>query len=177
MQDSDNRFNYAVAVVLSHEGGLSNNKADKGGMTNFGISANFVLENHICRTSIMAMDFVRFLTNDKAATLYKQYFWFKYNYNLLEDLQLATKIFDMAVNMGAHEAHTLLQRAINKMSYDQVLVDGVLGINTLHAANGLPETYLHEELRDMSKEFYISLVEITPSDKVFLEDWLKRAAW
>ena len=39
------RFDYAVNVVLCHEGGYSNDEADPGGETNFGIT-HIDLEAH-----------------------------------------------------------------------------------------------------------------------------------
>lgn len=172
----DERFNYAVNVVLQHEGGETNNPDDSGGLTNFGITQQFIIDNEITEPEL-ARSYIAILTKQKAIALYKHYVWDKYHYGLIAPLEIATKVFDMTVNMGSKESHMLLQRAINTMSHDQLLVDGIFGIKTITATNRLPSTYLHEELRQQQKQFYENLVKNNPEYDEFLDGWLKRAAW
>lgn len=183
MQDAGSRFIYAVSIVLSHEGGLT---FDDSGITNFGITVQLLSENTQPETHLNLSksqlnqyytEIIRKLTKISASDLYKTFFWDKYHYDLFEDLSIATKVFDMAVNMGAKESHILLQRSINEMSHDQLLVDGILGTKTIHAANNLPPSYLHQELRDKSKLYYNNLVMEKPELHKYLDGWLKRAEW
>jgi lysozyme family protein len=173
----DDRFNYAVNVVLHHEGGFSDDSKDSGGPTHFGITPKFLLDINYCTTLENCQYKILCLDIDEAKSIYKQYFWDKYHYDLFESLEIATKVFDMSVNMGALEAHKLFQRAINTISYRRLLVDGILGIRTIHTANNLPASYLHDELRDQSKMFYDELTLKNPNDKRFLKGWEMRASW
>ncbi len=173
---SDDEFNYAINVVLQHEGGETNNPNDKGGLTNFGITQQFIIDNDITKPEC-ARSYISMLTKQKAITLYKHYIWDKFHYGLIAPLEIATKVFDMTVNMGDKESHMLLQRSINTMSHEQLLVDGIMGVKTFSAANLLPPSYLHEELRQQQKQFYENVVKRNPQDNEFLEGWLKRAAW
>lgn len=168
------KFNCAINVVLEHEGGLSDNPNDRGGITNFGISKQFVIDNNLSDDPYF---FVKRLTKNDAIAIYRRYIWDKYHYVLFADVQIATKVFDMTVNSGPHESHILLQRSINDMSHDQLLVDGICGVKTIASANALPPSFLHQKLREKQEQFYRELVENMPSYRIFLDDWLKRAAW
>ena len=78
-------FNIAIETVLANEGGICNVSGDPGGLTNFGIS----------QRSYPNVD-IRNLTRDAAAAIYRRDFW---HYDAVESQLMATKIFDMAVNM------------------------------------------------------------------------------
>lgn len=173
------RFNFAVNVVLEHEGGYSNDPDDPGGETNFGITQTD-LEEHTKEFTSFPKD-VKDLTRIEAEYFYKTVYWDKYNYNAINSLPIATKLFDMSVNMGAHEAHELAQRALGYCGYSHLVVDGIIGGLTLGAIN---ETCLHgreedlmNELINEAKWFYEHLVEEKPVLKKFLNGWLERAEW
>jgi len=173
MQDEQSRFNYAVSLVLKHEGGLYD---DDGEWTNFGLTAPFLISLDIHVQYSKYDSYIKSLTKPEAEIIYYKY-WQKFHYNLLETIEIATKVFDMSVNMGNHEAHLLLQRAINTMSHDKLLEDGILGVKTMWAANNLPPSYLHQELREISEKFYRDLVEKNTEKEKYLGGWLTRAAW
>jgi lysozyme family protein len=173
----DDKFDYAVNVVLQHEGGISDNPNDPGGLTNFGITKSFLIDNKILTPHDYNKEYIRSLTRNEAINLYRTYIWYKYHYGLFYSLEIATKVFDMTVNMGVNQSHKLLQKSINFMSKDPILVDGVLGVKTITAANSLPASYLHEELREQCKNFYNNLVKQEPKMYWALPGWLNRAAW
>lgn len=173
------RFNFAVNIILGHEGGYSNDPDDPGGETNYGIT-QIDLNEHIN----LFPDFpknVKDLTKPQAEEFYKKVYWDKYNYNAINSLRIATKIFDMSVNMGAHEAHELTQRALAYCGYSHIAIDGILGGITLGAIN---EICLHgrdqdliNELINESEWFYKHIVEKKPVLEKFLNGWLTRALW
>ena len=173
-----NRFNYAVNIVLQHEGGYTNDPADPGGKTNFGITEEDLQEH--ARALNLPLD-VKELGKTEAEYFYKKVYWDEYHYDSINSLAIATKIFDMAVNMGAYEAHELVQKALRYCGHSQIEVDGILGAKTISAINEVclhgREQDLHCELIDEQKWFYQYLVEEKPNLKVFLDGWLKRASW
>ncbi len=186
----DYRFNYAVAVVLEHEGGLTDNPKDPGGITNFGITLPFLKDNgiDINGNGIINTDTIKKLTKNQAIEIYYKYFWLRYNYPRLNSVEIPTKILDMSVNMGAGEAHKILQRSLNDLVYKpawynndafhQLLtIDGVLGLKTISMANNCDHEKLHEQLRINQKQFYENLVNDKPLLQTFLDGWLKRSAW
>lgn len=176
------RYNWAVNVILEHEGLFSENYDDPGGATNYGISLRFLKEYGIDINDdgqINLMD-VKSLTLNEVKKIYKQYWWDKYHYEAINSLYIATKIFDMAVNMGAQEATILTQRACNACGHN-LKVDGILGGKTLGALNEISlhgcEEDLKYELQEEQKWFYEHLCEEKPELKVFLNGWLSRAEW
>src|ERR1700675_410174 len=172
------RFDYAVNVVLTHEGGYSNDENDPRGETNSGIT-HLDLEGH-ARELNLPLD-VKELTRIEAEYFYKKIWWDKYNYNAINSLPIATKIFDMAVNMGAHEAHTLVQRSLTYCGHSEISVDGILGGKSIGAINEIcqhgRQADFRIELINEAKWFYEHLVEEKPVLKKFLNGWLERASW
>ena len=143
-------FDRAVAMVLRHEGGYVNDPRDPGGETRFGISKRAYPDVDILR-----------LTEDEAKVIYRRDYW-----NTLRPDEipapLAICVFDAAVNMGRDKAVRLLQRACG------VAQDGVMGGNTIAAANRLPEPVVR-----FSTERAIAYTGIRGFD-TFGKGWLRR---
>lgn len=156
-------FEEAIPVILEHEGGLVDNPADPGGLTKYGIS----------KASYPNVDIAN-LTPEQAAEIYKQDWWNKYSYDRIVDQGVANKTFDLAVNMGASQAHKILQQACGDAG-NPTTVDGELGPNTLAAVNASDPTTLVDYMRMHARDFYLNLVKRRPSSAVFLNGWLARA--
>lgn len=167
----DKKFNRAIEVILAHEGGVSDHKNDRGGKTAYGISSRFINAEKINYD-------INTLTRDQAVIIYKTYFWDRYNYTKLNDEKIATKVFDMSVNMGPKNAAEILQEAIQSLlPNNAVLIDGNIGAKTIKYANQINPGLLIIKLRELQKEYYENIVFDDPTQKVFLKGWLKRAAW
>lgn len=154
------QFERAIPLLLEHEGGYVNDPADPGGETKFGIS----------RRSYPDLD-IAALTREQAEDIYRRDFW---RYDDFIEQGVATKVFDMAVNMGAAKAHTLLQVALNGLG-DRVAVDGRLGPQTRAAVNRSDGRRLLQELRATQAVFYARLVLRKPRLEKFLRGWMRRA--
>lgn len=157
------RFELAIDKVLSHEGGYVNDSADRGGETKFGIS----------KRSYPDVD-IRNLTLTKAKEIYQRDWWDSYGYEAIVSQVVATKVFDLAINMGAKQAHKLLQRALHANGAD-VVVDGVIGPRTLRQVNLLASGELLPAYRSEAAGFYRAIVAKNPSQRKFINGWLKRA--
>jgi len=168
-------FDVAIVVVLDHEGGYANESGDSGGPTNFGISEKFLCDEAGLLPSDADTE-IKTMTKEQAAALYHKCWWDRYGYGALRNQQLATKIFDMAVNMGAEQAHKLLQRSANELGM-KLEVDGVLGPETLRAANACIPDMLINKLVSKQAAFYQQLAIDHPKMRKFLTGWLERAAW
>jgi len=160
-------FERAVRVVLNHEGGLSDDPDDPGGITKYGISLRAF--PHLGR------EVIRNLTVEQAKQIYKQNWWDRYGYERLP-ADVAIKVFDLAVNMGPAPAHKLLQQALCDVG-QRVPVDGVIGPQTVAAAQAAPKDDLLRALRWRAVLRYLSLVEQNPTLRKFLQGWLRRAVY
>lgn len=155
-------FDRAVAVVLLHEGGFSNDAADSGGRTKFGIS----------QRSYPDLD-IAALTREQAIDIYRRDFWERNGYGSIKNQAVATKLFDLAVNMGAKRAHMLAQQALRACDLP-TKVDGVLGPETRMAISLANPRELLVALRSEACGFYRCLVARSPQLAKFENGWLAR---
>jgi len=163
---NDEKFLRAVDVVLKHEGGLSEHPSDPGGITHWGISLRSYPE--------LGEEGIRNLTREQAAEIYYRDFYAKYGYARIDDEAVATKVFDMAVNMGPATAHRLLQEALVFLGHD-IAVDGILGPQTIGAANKADPKRLLQVLRWLAAHHYYRIAAQRPQSRAFLVGWLTRA--
>ena len=117
IQKYDPVFLEAVTRVLADEGGYVCNPADPGGETNFGIS----------KRSYPDVD-VKNLTRDQAVDIYWNDWWLKFCFYRLRG-DVAIKVFNLAVVMGAPHAVRCLQRALRACGASRT-EDGELGTPT-----------------------------------------------
>lgn len=179
-------FDDAVQIVLAHEGGYVNDQRDSGGATNWGISLKFLKDF----TSLNTENFNRFdldkdgdidfvdvknMPRDDAIYLYRKAFWDRYDYGKLVSYPVATKVFDLSVNMGGAQANKCLQRAVRAATMIQLDEDGVLGPKSFSAINGADMHSLLAALKSEAAGFYRLLVKADPKLARFLTGWLNRA--
>lgn len=89
-------FDACFAALMTEEGGYSNNPADPGGETNFGI----------CKRSYPALD-IRALTQEGAKAIYLRDYWGPLGCDALP-AALALVMFDTGVNSGLRAARGFL---------------------------------------------------------------------
>jgi lysozyme family protein len=170
-------FIYAIQPILENEGGLVNNQNDRGGMTNKGISYRFLREIYPHLTDAELTPLIKEMTDAQASYLYYKHFWQRLRLDEIYHQNIATKVFDMAVNMGNYRAVTILQRCSNIALKENLLsVDGIIGSKTISAVNTLGREDLEDLLCSECATFYANLAQQNPSQKVFLNGWLTRAA-
>lgn len=156
-------FDYAIQLVLKHEGGYVNDPHDPGGETKYGIS----------KRSYPKVDIAN-LTVDQAKAIYKRDFWDPHFFDDIEDQKIATKIFDFTVNMGASRAIRIAQNALQSIG-KKVTVDGRMGPGTIRAINESDSAALLKAIQDGAAAFYRSLVTKNKKLGKFLKGWLRRA--
>ncbi len=113
-------FKKAAAVTLNLEGGYQNLKKDSGNYnskgqlvgTNKGISAK-TYEKWIKRVPTVAD--MKAITKETALEIYRQWYWKPIGVEALKDQQLATFIFDYAINGGGSDALAGVRRAFRKV--------------------------------------------------------------
>jgi len=121
-------FEQALSAVLAHEGGLADDPADPGGITNFSISIKFAgsVNLDIDGDGRTTGEDIRALTREQAAELYFDHFWRPLRCAEMTP-GVALIVFDGGVNQGQRTIARRLQRAAGAID------DGIIGRNTLRA--------------------------------------------
>ncbi len=147
-------FKKAVEYILKWEKGYSNDPQDPGKETNFGIS----------KRAHPNVD-VKNLTRDGAIEIYRVEYWEACRCEELP-VEIATMIFDMAVNQGVPSARLALQQAIG------VKQDGKIGPLTISVARQSPPIATMHEIADIRAVKYLSMDNST--EERYEKGWIKR---
>lgn len=179
----DEAFDRAHAHVAKWEGGLSDHPNDPGGITNYGVSLQFLKglekwEADINKDGTVDRKDVLAITKDKAKAIFKRHFWTLAKAERLPPL-IAMAYYDYAVNAGAGRAAIVLQETINKF------IPGAIA-KTATNVGPLTQKYC-QKIVEMGKEkefvnayidardaWYRRLASSKPSSSVFLKGWLNR---
>lgn len=179
-------FSIAHKFTLSWEGGETDDAADRGGFTKFGVSTAFL--NDIASTQAgrdvldrmgvilpVTRNTIRNLTESLAASLFRWQMWDALKLDLIP-LRPAVVIYDAAVNSGPRQSVKFAQRGYNAcVAYGQPLdVDGILGPATRKAMQQADTDKILMSMLDQRETFYHDLVAAKPSQEVFLRGWLNR---
>ena len=160
-------FERAIAIVLEHEGGYSDDPDDAGGRTAYGLSSRFL-------DALGINVDLKTMTKDEAVDIYYKELWSKLPYDYIQNTRISTKLFDTVVNVGTKEAVLILQRACNSCGADLV-EDGVWGPRTLQAVNLATPGSLLAAMKSEQACFYRLLVAEKPKNEKFLKGWIARA--
>jgi lysozyme family protein len=156
------RFNKFFNALIKNEGEYSDDKADSGGKTLYGISQNNFPSQFAQVVALWKQDKVRALAF--AEDFYFANFY-KTIYELIHDEKIAFKVFDLGVNMGMVKAIKILQDSLG------ITNDGIFGQNTLDVVNcrDCYQSYLNE-----AEKYYRRIVYQNPEKTKFLKGWLAR---
>jgi lysozyme family protein len=155
-------FAKALAYTLRHEGGWSDDPDDPGGATNYGVTLKTAQ-----RYGISTKEQLRAIGQAKVADIYRDGYW---RFDGVDDQRVATKMFDMAVNMGPGAANKLFARALD-------FAGAAASPAALAAAANCREANrLLASLCDESAAHYRAIAAKRPASAKFLKGWLRRAA-
>jgi lysozyme family protein len=170
-------FDLAIDQVLFDEGGLEINSLDPAGITNWGISLRFY---KTIKPDAIDED-IKNLTKDEAKQIYLKYFWNPNHYNMITNQKLATKVFDIAINISALKANKLLQMSANninnyhELSAQYLDIDGILGPRSLYTINYAYQIPLYDEFIKNVVSYYYDLTQHHLSFSHFIDGWIRRA--
>lgn len=177
-------FSEAYSFTARWEGGLSDNPADRGGITSFGISLVFLRDfarrkpAALCSLGIglpVTEGSIRRLGREQARAIMKNEFWDEPGLDRYPP-RMALAMFDCGVNSGPGRAARCLQEALNSVCACGLAVDGVAGPRTRAAVAGafardLPVAL---EMVESRRRFLERLCKANPSQAVFRAGWLNR---
>lgn len=148
-----------ISDLLKNEGGYSNDSADKGGRTNYGISEK-------ANPTAWADGKV---TEDEARAIYEAKYVKAPGFDKIQDSKLRAQLVDFGVNSGPHLAIQKLQEIVG------VPQDGVLGPETLAAIAKLHADDINNCLVASRVRMIGRIVSKDPSQLKFINGWLDRA--
>jgi hypothetical protein len=174
-------FKHAFANTMKFEDAHRSGEVtvDAGGRTRFGIAEKFhpeLPEEFFTGPAEAALA--------EAGKIEEAGYWNALRLGEIRSQAVADKLFDMAVNMGVHQAAVLAQRAANGLLHaaakpglpaTSVVEDGDVGAKTLAAINTLDPASYVQALRDLSAELYRHIAGVNPAQAVNLAGWLRRA--
>lgn len=169
--------NEIINRIISIEGGYSNDPADSGGETNYGIT----------KGTAMAYGYkgaMSKLPRELAFSIYEDKYWDSVKASLIACLavSIAEEVVDTAINCGPSRASKFLQRSLNVLNnkekhYQDIAVDGRIGNITLYALEQYlkvrDEAVLLSMLNVLQGAFYVELAERREKDEKFVYGWLK----
>lgn len=155
-------FDKAIGRTIRFEGGYVNDPDDPGGETNFGIT----------KRAYPDLD-IKNLTAEQACEIYARDYWNPW-YDKIAAQAVATKLFDLGVNMGPRTAVKLLQNALIQLGAP-IKADGVFGPNTLAALNRRGSATVLRTFELEAVRYYQRLAERRPTSRKYLFGWVRRA--
>ena len=163
---TDDQF---IALVLELEGGFVDDPADRGGATNFGITANTwgayrQLGRQATRAEVAA------ITRDQAGAFYRGLMAASIFHGVTHD-SLRYQLIDFEINSGGARACRWLQRAVGTPTTDGASLDE----RTRHLLQQTSGRLVTNALLAARLEMYYAIVAKDASQAKFLNGWVARA--
>lgn len=177
-------FLAAMPTIFKHEGRFSDDANDPGGATDYGISLRFLKslgdldkdgwpDGDINHDGECNVEDIKALGRVDAERLYKAYFWDKAGYDRIHSQVVATKLFDLAVNVGLTGAHKIAQRAVRAATGLNLPDDGIMGLRSIAGLNMSTSVILLVAIKAEAAGYYRS-IKFKGSEK-YINGWLNRA--
>ena len=146
----------AIALTIQNEGGFTDNAADPGGATKYGITQKDMPGVNIAD-----------ITPAQATAYYMENFW-KIHYSEIENQLVANKLFDMGVLFGISTVVQLLQGIL------KLTPDGVFGPATLAVVNEHDAFSLLAAYKTVLVQHAIDIGSERPAERIFVVGWIRR---
>jgi lysozyme family protein len=160
-------FERALSIVLGFEGGVSDDPADRGGLTNAGVTQ--ATYDRYRDRKLLERRPVTQAAWPEVREIYRRDYWEPAKCEFLPPA-LAIAVFDAAVNHGIGQASLLLQRAL------WVADDGIVGKGTLAAAAAADERLTIRSMLTLRRDLYRILVKVDSTQEKFLRGWRNRVS-
>jgi len=157
---------HLIDGILEQEGGFTENPADKGGVTNYGITARTLGEwRKLGR--LATREEVRDLPIAEARAIYMARYVEPFLSIPFDELR--AQLVDFGVLSGPITAIKILQSVLD------VPVDGILGDRTHAALRSQSWPVVNNAVAALRIKRFVKAVEADASQKVFVWGWIRRA--
>ncbi|WP_288550244.1 glycosyl hydrolase 108 family protein [uncultured Brachyspira sp.] len=176
-------FEKAYKTLEKWEGGYANIKEDAGGETYKGITRKnypnmsfWKKIDSLKKEKLSIQDIDSILSNDldvykEIKDFYKKNYWDIFEGDIMPNQAFTENIFLLCVNAGARRGIKVGQTACGFIGKE---IDGKYGAKTKDRFFNAGENEV-KLFNEIEINFYKSLVEKRPSNKIFLRGWLARA--
>lgn len=163
-------WNSARQLTLNCEGGFQCNPADDGNWTGGSVGkGKLVGTNHGISAAAYPHEDIVNMTQERAEYLYKRDYWDRCKCDQLPDC-LSVAVFDFAVNSGDKVAKKKLQKALG------VTDDGIIGNQTIGAANRLNPRKVLEEYKQIRLKYVDDIIKRDKKKEKYRKGWNNRIA-
>lgn len=171
------QFDTALPIILQYEGGYVNDPQDSGGETYKGISRKMnpqwsgwtVVDTEKKQAGFpLSLDKNPTL-QQSVASFYKTNYWDKIQGDQMQNQNVATSIFDFAVNAGVTTSIKLAQQTV------KVNNDGILGNISLSTINQTDPNLFVALFTIEKVKYYIQITNRNPDNRKFFFGWVNRA--
>lgn len=170
-----------IKEIIRTEGKWSDDPADAGGATMYGVSLRYARSKGLMfdldDDGDVDADDIRLISKERAFDTFYSEFYLEPRICDLPDL-LEAQMTDYAVNSGPGQAVQSLQRVVTTLGFPTA-VDGGLGPRTLASVNAACARHgvetVNNELVKARIAFLHSIVARKPSQKRFIGGWVRRA--
>lgn len=166
-----------IISILNTEGGFVDNKDDRGGATNYGITSNvYARFLGVAPDYLYLTQLIKVMPKSTAALIYKENYYYEPKIDLLPTA-IQCQLLDMAVNHGANRAYKLLQKSINELSGSKLVIDGYFGKMSWSALDRILSdlSAVTNQLVIERIDFYNAIVKHDSTQRAFIKGWLIRA--
>ena len=165
----ESRFEKFWPIILEHEGGLVDNKNDLGGVTKYGISLRYIIDEmiDINKDGKIDRNDIYAVTHEDAKEIYYELFYKRMRLEYIKNDALALELLDMGINAGFKTAIMLLQELLKTQR------DGIIGYLTITGIDNYKGNIV-KDYKNKRINYYKLIAERRPQNMVFLKGWLKR---
>jgi len=162
-------INELVPLIFKWEGNWSDNKNDKGGATNMGITLSTWKSQGYDKDGDGDIDIndLKLVTKQDVVNLLKRGYWNRWKADQIDNQSIANLLVDWVWNSGIWGIK--IPQSILK-----VTVDGVVGPKTINTINKSNQEQLFNKLKQARMQFFINIARNDKSQLMFLKGWLNR---
>lgn len=159
-----------IDEIIRREGGFVNNQSDRGGPTNYGITAKTLGEyRKLCRDA--TVNEVKYLTESEARDIYQDEYITKPGFLAISYEPLRELLIDSGVNSGTNRAARWLQTALG-----MAVIDGVVGQKTINAINASDQKDVYYKVVGGRLRHLGRLITKDQSQAAFAAGWMNRVS-
>lgn len=158
-----------VPIILKWEGGYVNDKDDKGGATNRGVTLEtYKLYKKRKGEPDPGVRELKKMSSDEWMDILRLFYWDKCKGDDIYSQSVADMLVDFAWHSGVKKAVTTIQKIVG------VKEDGIFGIRTLTAVNGMDAHLLFDNIKKERVEYLKYICKMRPANAKFKKGWLNR---